>query len=275
MRLNLGCRLGYRLYAPTPMILLLNTHYSRASDLERPDLLTVTPSVPIAHYRDGFGNWCARLVAPEGQVTVSTNGIIRDDGRPDPAVPGAAQLPVESLPSEVIRYLLPSRFCDSDLLLDFAWSNFGNGPTGWQRVQAVSDFVHRSVSFNYGLARPTRTAADTLREGVGVCRDFTHLGIALCRALNIPARYCTGYISDMDQPLPHSEMDFCAWMEVYLDGAWHTFDPRNNVPRVGRVLVARGFDAADVPLTHTFGRHDLTEFKVWIDPIGDEDTAAA
>lgn len=271
MRLKLGCRLSYRLQAPTPMIVLLNTHYSRASDLERPDLLTVEPSVPIESYRDAFGNWCTRLVAPAGQFTVATDGIIRDSGLPDPVQSDAAQQPVETLPTDVIQYLLPSRFCDSDLLMDFAWSTFGNGPTGWQRVQAVCDFVHNAVTFNYGLARPTRTATDTLRESVGVCRDFTHLGIALCRALNIPTRYCTGYISDVGVPLPHDDMDFCAWMEVYLDGAWWTFDPRNNQPRFGRVLVAHGRDAADVPLTHTFGFHELTEFKVWIDPLDDDD----
>ncbi len=267
LRLNIGCRLSYRLFAPTPMILLLNVHYSRASDLEQPDLLTVDPVVPIEAYRDGFGNWCTRLVAPEGLFTVSTDGVIRVDGLPDPVDTNAVQMPVEHLPSDVMSYLLPSRYCESDMLMDFAWSTFGNGPTGWQRVQAVCDFVHNSVRFSYPDARPTRTAAETLREGVGVCRDFTHLAVALCRALNIPTRYCTGYISDVGMPLPYDEQDFCAWMQCYLDGRWWTFDPRNNRPRAGRVLIAEGRDAADVPLTHTFGRHDLTEFKVWVNAL--------
>ncbi len=269
MRLRLGCRLGYRLLAPTPMILLLNVHYSRASDLERPDLLTIDPVVPIESYRDGFGNWCNRLTAPEGPFTVSTDGIIRDAGLPDPTGVTAAQQPVELLPSEVIAYLLPSRFCETDLLLETAWSTFGHGPTGWQRVQAVCDFVHDAVTFSYEQARSTRTAAEALRERVGVCRDYAHLAIAFCRGLNIPARYCTGYVSDVGQAPPHPPMDFAAWIEVYLDGSWWTFDPRNNDTRLGRILIARGRDAADVPLTHSFGRHELTEFTVWIDKVED------
>ena len=269
MRLRLGCRLGYRLPAPTPMILLLNVHYSRASDLERPDLLIVDPVVPIESYRDGFGNWCSRLTAPAGLFTVSTDGNIRDAGLPDPANVTATQLPVERLPSEVIGYLLPSRFCESDLLSEMAWGTFGQGPTGWQRVQAVCNFVHQAVAFDYGQARATRTAAEALRERVGVCRDYAHAAIALCRALNIPARYCTGYGSDVGQQPPYPPMDFAAWMEVYLEGGWWTFDPRNNDMRLGRVLIARGRDAADVPLTHTFGKHELTEFSVWLDQVGD------
>lgn len=221
-------------------------------------------------YRDGFGNWCTRLVAPAGAFTVSTEGILRDTGLSDPVDTSAEQYPVERLPSDVLEYLLPSRYCESDLLSDFAWDRFGDGPTGWARVQAVCDFVHDHVHFDYAKARPTRTAAQALEERTGVCRDFTHLAIAICRALNIPTRYCTGYVSDVGQPPPHAPMDFAAWMEVWLGGRWWTFDPRNNDTRHGRVLMARGCDAADVPLTYSFGHHELTQFAVWIDEIPDE-----
>lgn len=265
MRLRLGCRLSFQLAAPTPMILLLNVHYSRASDLERPDLLVTDPGVPIESYRDGFGNWCSRLLAPAGRMTVMTDGVIRDSGLSDPADFSAIQHPVQDLPSDALTFLLPSRYCETDVLADFAWNKFGQGPTGWQRVQAVCDFVHNHVRFGYAHSRPTRTAVETLNEGVGVCRDFTHLAVALCRCLNIPTRYCTGYVSDVGLPPPYAAMDFAAWMEVYLGGRWWTFDPRNNAMRMGRVLIARGRDAADVPLTHSFGRHELTGFEVWID----------
>lgn len=267
MRMRLGCRLSFELPAPTPMILLLNVHYSRASDLEQPDLLVSDPPVTIEAYRDGFGNWCSRLVAPAGMMTVSTYGVIRDAGLADPVNVLAAQHPVEQIPSDALTYLLPSRYCESDVLSDFAWKRFSHEPGGWPRVQAVCDFVHNHVRFGYEHSRATRTAVETLNEGVGVCRDYAHLAVALCRCLNIPARYCTGYISDIGQPPPYPPMDFAAWMEVYLGSAWWVFDPRNNDTRFGRVLIARGRDAADVPLTHSFGRHELKGFEVWIDKV--------
>ncbi|HMB76768.1 MAG TPA: transglutaminase family protein [Kiloniellaceae bacterium] len=247
MRLRLGCRLSFQLPAPTPMILLLNVHYSRASDLERPDLLVTDPPVAIDAYRDDFGNWCNRLVAPAGPMTVSTDGTIRDAGLSDPVEVAAVQHPVEQIPSDALIYLLPSRYCETDVLSDFAWGRFNQGPQGWPRVQAICNFVHNHVRFGYEHSRPTRTAVETLNEGIGVCRDYTHLAIALCRCLNIPARYCTGYVSDIGQPPPYPPMDFAAWMEVYLGGRWWVFDPRNNDIRYGRVLIARGRDAADVP----------------------------
>lgn len=267
IRLELGCRLTFELPAPTPMILLLNVHYSRASDLERPDLLVTDPAVPVESYRDMFGNWCSRLMAPAGQLTVSTDGVIRDAGLSDPVNLHAKTLPVERLPGEKIAFLLPSRYCETDVLSDFAWSQFSQLPRGWEQVQAICDWVHNHVRFDYEQSRPTRTAVETLNEAVGVCRDFTHLAITLCRCLNIPARYCTGYVSDVGQSPPFPPMDFAAWMEVYLDGVWWTFDPRNNDTRFGRVLIAHGRDAADVPLTHSFGKHELKGFEVWIDEV--------
>jgi transglutaminase-like putative cysteine protease len=202
-----------------------------------------------------------------GDTRITNDTLINDSGEPDPYVPDAQQFPVQTLPEETLVYLLGSRYCETDILANEAWRLFGNGPTGWQRVQAVCDFVHNSVRFSYLDARATRTAAETLHEGIGVCRDFAHLAVALCRALNIPTRYCTGYISDLGMPLPYDDQDFAAWMEVYLDGRWWTFDPRNNTRRAGRVLIAQGRDAADVPLTHTFGQHELAEFKVWVNQL--------
>jgi transglutaminase-like putative cysteine protease len=249
------------------MIAMLNVHYSRFGDLERADYLVTSPSVPLESYRDGFGNWCTRLVAPEGDFSLSTDGIFRDTGRPDPVFPDAKQHAIQDLPFETLMFLQGSRYCDTDLLSEEAWRLFETTEPGWSRVQAICDFVHRHVRFDYMQAKATRSASQTMAERQGVCRDFTHLAIALCRCMNIPARYCTGYLSDIGEPLPHPPGDFAAWMEVFLSGEWRMFDPRNNKPRFARILIARGRDAADVPLTQTFGDNILTEFKVWTDEL--------
>jgi len=267
LRLRFGCSLEFELTQPTPMIILLNVHHSRASDLEQPDFLTTSPSAPVDSYRDGFGNWCSRLVAPPGRFLLGTDGVIRDNRVADPVAPNAVQHPIEMLPSDVLAFLLPSRFCESDLVAETAWSLFSKSPSGWPLVQAICDHVHQSIAFGYADSRSTRTAYQTLTDKRGVCRDFAHLAIAFCRAMNVPARYCTGYISDVGQAPPYGPMDFAAWIEVFLGGAWWVFDPRNNTPRVGRVLIARGRDAADVPLTHSFGVNTLTNFNVWIAPV--------
>jgi transglutaminase-like putative cysteine protease len=267
MRIRLGCELTYDLPAPTPMIVMLNVHYSRVGDLEHPDHLVARPAVPITSYRDSYGNWCCRMVGPQGSFQIGTDAVIADTGAPDPVVPDAFEHAVEDLPSEALLFLLPSRYCETDRLSDEAWRLFGQTPPGWSRVQAICDFVNNHVTFGYEHSRPTRTAAETYDEGRGVCRDFAHLAIAFCRALNIPTRYCTGYVSDIGLPPPYAPMDFAAWMEVWLGGRWHTFDPRNNAPRIGRILIARGRDAADVPLTHTFGPNTLTGFRVWTDEL--------
>lgn len=269
MRIHLGCELTYEFVNPTPMIINLNVHYSRAAQLERPDHLVTYPAVPVTSYRDVFGNWCNRLVATAGTFTLKTDGIIHDYGTSDPVAPGAVQHKIEDLPADTLQYLLGSRYCETDLLSEEAWRLFGDAPTGWGRVQAICDFVHNHVHFDYMQARATRTAAETYRERVGVCRDYTHLAVAFCRAMNIPTRYCTGYISDINLEPPHGEMDFAAWLEVYLGGQWWTFDARNNAPRWGRILIAQGRDASDVPLSHTFGPNVLTGFKVWCDTARD------
>ena len=267
MRIRLGCELVFEFTYPTPMIMMLNVHYSRSADLERPDLITTDPPVPIEGFRDGFGNWCTRVLARPGRFAVTVDSVIRDRGDWDPVVPGAAQHPVEDLPTDTLGFLLASRYCESDVLSDEAWHLFGNTVPGWGRVQAIVDFVHRHIGFDYQQASDTRTAAQVYAEKRGVCRDYAHLAVAFCRAMNIPARYCTGYISDIGLVPPFGPGDFAAWMEVYLGGRWHVFDPRNNAPRKGRVLMAYGRDAADVSLTHTFGPNRLTGFRVWTDEI--------
>jgi transglutaminase-like putative cysteine protease len=265
MQIQVGYELVYEFPQPTPMMLALNVHYSRASDIVVPDHMHIVPSVPISSYRDGFGNWCNRIVAPQGRVRISARGLVNDRGAPDPIVLDAQQHPVEQLPEEVLVFLLGSRYCETDRLSETAWKSFATGPTGWARVQAICDFVHRHIEFGYEHASPTRTACEAFSGRRGVCRDFAHLAITLCRCLNIPARYCTGYLGDIGLPPPYAPMDFAAWFEAYLGGQWHTFDPRNNTPRIGRVLIARGRDAADVAITTTFGPNKLESFRVWTD----------
>jgi transglutaminase-like putative cysteine protease len=263
MRIHVGCELVFDFPQTTPLIATLNVNFSRASDLERPDYLITKPAVPVRGYRDSFGNWCNRLVAPVGRFTLGTDTVVRDPGAPEPPDLNALQHQVQDLPAETVLFLLGSRYCETDRLTEEAWRLFGHTPLGWQRVQAICDFVHNHITFGYEHANPTRTAADAYAQKTGVCRDFAHLALTFCRCLNIPARYCTGYISDIGLPPPYAPMDFAAWIEVYLGGRWHAFDPRNNAPRVGRILIASGRDAADVPLTHIFGPGTLTSFKVW------------
>jgi transglutaminase-like putative cysteine protease len=263
MQIRVGYELLYECPQPTPMLLSLHIHFTRASDIVVPDHLITRPSIPITAYRDNFGNWCSRIVAPQGELRLSTDAIVNDTGARDPIVASAQQHPVQDLPEETLVFLLGSRYCETDLLSEVAWGLFHTAPTGWGRVQAICDFVHGHIRFGYEHARPTKTAWEAFNERVGVCRDFTHLAVAFCRCMNIPARYCTGYLSDIGQPPPYSPMDFAAWFEVYLGGHWHTFDARNNSPRIGRILIARGRDAADVALTNTFGPNTLKGFKVW------------
>jgi transglutaminase-like putative cysteine protease len=262
MQIRVGYELIYDCPQPTPMILTLNVHYTRASDLVVPDYLTTDPSVPITTYRDGFGNWCTRIVAPQGRIRIASTAVVRDTGLPDEVGPSAAQHPVQDLPEETLVFLLGSRYCETDHLSQIAWNLFERSPTGWGRVQAICDFVHHHIAFGYHHARPTRTAWEVFNEGIGVCRDYAHLAVAFCRCMNIPARYCTGYLSDIGVPPPHGPMDFAGWFEAYLGGRWYTFDPRNNMPRIGRVLIARGRDAADVAISNTFGPNTLVGFTV-------------
>ena len=267
MQIRVGFEMVYRCPQPTPMILTLSIHYSRVSDLLRPDHLVTSPSVPVSAYRDLFGNWCSRLVAPKGRFVLSTDALINDSGAPDVVAPSVTQTSIDHLPESTLVYLLGSRYCETDQLSDIAWKRFSSGPTGWARVQAICDFVHRHIEFGYKHARSTRTALEAYKEGSGVCRDYAHLAVAFCRCMNIPARYCTGYLGDIGTPPPHGPMDFAAWFEAYLGDRWYTFDARNNTPRIGRVLIARGRDACDVALSSTFGPSRLEGFKVWTDEV--------
>jgi transglutaminase-like putative cysteine protease len=268
MQIRVGYELVYRCPQPTPMILTLNVHHSRVSDLVSPDILVVQPSVPVVAYRDSFGNWCSRIVAPAGQMRLTSDVIVNDSGQPDVVAPWAKQLPLQHLPEESLLFLLGSRYCETDLLSETAWRLFGSGPSGWARVQAICDFVHKHIQFGYEHASATKTAFQVYGERKGVCRDYAHLAVTFCRCLNIPARYCTGYLGDIGLPPPYAPMDFAGWFEAYLEGGWYTFDPRNNAPRIGRILIARGRDAADVAISTSFGPNTLETFRVWTDEVG-------
>ena len=273
MQIRVGYEFIYNFPQTTPMILTVNIHYSRVSDIVAPDHLTTSPSVPFTAYRDGFGNWCSRIVASPGRFGISSSGVVRDTGSPDVLVPSAQPHAVQDLPQETLVFLLGSRYCETDLLSPLAWKLFAGAPRGWPLVQDICDYVHNRITFNYQTARPTRTAWEAYNERSGVCRDFALLAIALCRAMNIPSRYCTGYLGDTGTLPPYGVPDFAAWMEVYLGGGWHIFDPRNNVPRIGRVLIARGRDAADVAIVTTFGPNTLESFRVWTGEVEEGNTA--
>ena len=267
MRIKLGYELIYDCPHPLPMVLMLSVHESRRKDLASADQPIAIPAVPIRAYRDSFGNICHRLVAPVGRLTLSAEAVVSDTGKADEIALSAPQHRVEDLPDDALVFLLASRYCDTDRLMQEAWQQFEHAPMGWGRVQAICDFVHRRIVFNYEHASPHRTASEAFNERRGVCRDYAHLAIAMCRCMNIPARYCTGYLTDIGIPPPYGVMDFAAWFEAYLDGRWYTFDPRNNMARIGRILIARGRDAADVAITTTFGANTLTGFTVVADEI--------
>jgi transglutaminase-like putative cysteine protease len=267
MLIRIGYELVYECPQPTPMILSLNVHFTRVSDLVVPDHLITEPPVPLTAYRDSYGNWCSRLVAPAGMLKLSTNAVIRDHGQPEVQAWQARQTPVPELPDETLLFLLGSRYCETDRLTEMAWQLFAQTPQGWGRVQAICDYVNQHISFGYQHARRTKTAWEAFQERTGVCRDYAHLAITFCRCMNIPARYCTGYLGDIGIPPPYGEMDFAGWFEAYLDGQWYTFDARNNTPRIGRVLIARGRDAADVAISSTFGPNTLKSFLVRTDEV--------
>jgi transglutaminase-like putative cysteine protease len=267
MQIRAGYELVYDCPQPTPMLLMLSVHPSRSGDLLTPHEMSFDPPVDATHYRDGFNNVCTRIVAPAGRLKISSEFIVGDPGTPDVVVPEAEQHPVQELPDETLVYLLGSRYCETDRLSETAWSLFANAPRGWGRVQAICDYVHERVTFGYQFARPTKTAWEVFMERQGVCRDFAHLAVAFCRCMNIPARYCTGYLGDIGIEAVDEPMDFSAWFEVYLGGHWHTFDARHNKPRIGRILMGRGRDASDVAISTTFGPCILSSFRVITDEL--------
>ena len=267
MLIRCGYDISFEADAPVPMLALLSIHPSRNQDLRTPHRITVAPDVPIYDFIDGFGNVCTRVTVPRGGLDLSCDFVIEDSGELDALAVDAPELPVASLPDEVLVYLLASRYCETDRLVNLAWNLFENTAPGWARVQAITEYTHQRVEFGYHHARPTRTAWDAHDERRGVCRDFAHLAIALCRCMNIPARYCTGYLGDIGVPPVNAPMDFSAWFEAYLGGQWYTFDARHNRRRIGRVLMARGRDAADAALTTTFGPVTLARFEVHTDEV--------
>ncbi|TYC66412.1 transglutaminase family protein [Stappia sp. BW2] len=244
------------------MLLALSVHSDFAGRVIGSDHVRNISIPNIREYTDGYGNRITRVIAPTGVSTFWSDCIVEVDGQPDEVHPAASQIPLQDLPNETLTYLFASRYCDSDLMGEFAWKTFGQTKEGWSRVQAICDFVHSQVTFGYNFGRPDKTAANVLKEKTGVCRDFAQLAISLCRAMGIPARYTSGYLGDIGVADTGFD-DFCAWFEVYLDGRWYTFDARYNVPRVGRVLMVRGHDAADVAMVTSFGAYELTSFRVW------------
>jgi transglutaminase-like putative cysteine protease len=269
VKIRAGYELVYDCPQATPMILQLSIHPSRMADLLSADRIQFNPPLPANTYHDAFGNFCHVITAPPGRLAISTDFLIRNTDELDEVAPQAEQHPMQVLPVEALVYLLGSRYCETDRLSNTAWSLFGHLPKGWPLVQAICDYVHNHIKFGYEHADPTMSAWEVYNKKRGVCRDYAHLAIAFCRCMNIPARYCTGYLGDMGTPLPHAAGDFAGWFEAFLGGRWYTFDPRNNVPRLGRILMARGRDATDVAIVTSFGPNTLVSFKVITDQVDD------
>ena len=269
MYIRVGFDIEFFVPSPTPMLLALNLHPSRFPTVVKPEALQIEPYTQLWCYNDCFGNLCSRVMAPSGRIRLTNDAIVSDSGEYDPVDYSAIQHPVEDLPPDTLQFLMASRYCEVDLLGDLAWQLFSNTTPGWSRVQAICDYVHNRLRFNYKTARTTRTALEAHNEQQGVCRDFTHLAITFCRCMNIPARYATGYLGDIGVPHDPNPMDFSAWFEVFLSGRWWTFDARHNKQRIGRVLMARGRDAVDVALTTAFGVANLQKFHIWTDEVKD------
>jgi transglutaminase-like putative cysteine protease len=267
MLIRAGYDIRFETDAPTAMLALLSVHPSRNRDLQTRHRIVATPDVPMYNYEDSYGNICSRLTIPAGGVTLSTDFTVEDNGAPDVRPPDGPATPVEQLPDDILVYLLASRFCETDRLMQVAWGQFGHIQSNRDRVEAIVAFAHNHITFGYEHARPDKTAWDGYCERLGVCRDYAHLAITLCRCMNIPARYCTGYLGDIGIPPVDAPMDFSAWFDVYIEGEWYTYDARHQVPRIGRILMARGRDATDTALTTAFGPAILTSFAVHTDEV--------
>lgn len=274
VQIRAGYDIAFQCYQETPMTLMLSIDPSRSKDLVTSDAIHFSQDVQARNYLDMFGNTCTRIIAPPGLLEITNDFVINDSGLPDEVAPDARQMPINDLPDDVLVYLLGSRYCDTQKLSNLAWSMFGGTTGGWQRVQAIVDYAHERISFGYHHARCDRTASEGHDERVGVCRDYAHLAVTLCRCMNIPARYCTGYLGDIGVPIDPAPMDFSAWFEVYLDGKWYTFDARHNHPRIGRIVMARGRDAADVAISTSFGTAQLAKFVVITDELPSEQALA-
>jgi transglutaminase-like putative cysteine protease len=275
MHVRYGFNLALDLAQPTTILTMVDVHSDCRHAVVGETEFELSPAVPAARFTDRDGNVMRRVSGRAGSLSLRLEGVFRTDGRKDDVDRTADAWAISELPPDALPYLRPSRYCETELLSDLAWQSFGAIPGGWAKVQAVCDFVHDRLTFGYPHARPTRTASEALAEGVGVCRDFTHLAIALCRCLNIPARYCNGYLGDIGVPPDPAPMDFNAWFEAFLGGRWFTFDARHNQPRIGRILISRGRDAADVPMLTTFGSHALTRFKIITEEVEEGAALAA
>ncbi len=273
MLIRTGFDIRFETEGPVPMLALLNVRPERRSDLRTPEVLRSDPEIPLRQFRDPFGNVCTRLVLPRGGATLSADFVIEDSGAPDPVVPGAVQHPIDDLPDDVLLYLMSSRYCEVSQLGEEGWRIVQGCASGWERVQAIVDAAHDRLEFDYMKASTERTARSAFDEGFGVCRDFAHLAITLCRAVNIPARYCTGYLGDIGIDPIDAPMDFSAWFEAYIGGCWYSFDARHNTPRIARIVMARGRDATDTAITTAFGRAELARFEVHTDEVATTDLA--
>lgn len=262
MKIRIGYEIGFSVPQPTPMVLMLSVRPELSGLLSQPDLVNSSSGLTVFKYLDLYGNQCSRVTLQPGSTTLWTDTTIIDSGLPDTFEPNAPQNEIQDLPPGVLHFLLASRYCETEALSEFAWQNFGHILGGWQKVQAIVDYVHRHLTFGYGYARNTRTAYQAWQERVGVCRDFAHLALTLCRCVNIPARYCTGYLGDIGVPVNPAPMDFSGWFEVYLGTKWYAFDARHNEPRIGRIQMAHGRDAADVAISTAFGPNILEKFNV-------------
>jgi transglutaminase-like putative cysteine protease len=267
MLIHIGYELLFDVPSPAPTLLKLYLHPSAMPEVRKAERLQVEPHTPVEEFIDSFGNHVGRLILPAGRVRLWNEAIVEDSGQPDVVNLGAQRHEVQNLPLEVLPYLLSSRYCEVDLLSETAWKLFGKISPGWAQVQAVCDWVHTYIQFGYAYARPTKTAYEVYMERTGVCRDFAHLAITLCRSLNIPARCVAGYLGDIGVPEQPFPMDFSAWFEVYLNDQWYTFDARHNTPRIGRIVMARGRDAVDTAFTTSFGQVNLEKFTVWTDEV--------
>ncbi len=267
MQIRLGYDMRFDIPSPVTMVAMLHVYPPRAVDLLEPDVMQITPNIPVEHYLDDFGNKCSRFLAPAGELKLYGSTLINDSGEPDAVDYSAQEVPPNQLPPDVLKYLLSSRYCEVDRLSGAALDLFGHIPPGYGRVVEICKWVNSKVIFGYQFARPTKTALDVFTERLGVCRDYQHLAVTFCRALNIPARYVTGYLGDIRIQLPPAPMDFSAWFEAYIGGRWWSFDARHVQPRVGRVLMAVGRDASDVAITTSFGAANLKYFAVVSDEV--------
>jgi transglutaminase-like putative cysteine protease len=267
MMIRAGYDIEFQTDVPTAMLAMLTVHPSRQKDLLTPQRIGIVPDIPAYDYQDKFGNICTRLTIPAGGIALASDFVIEDSGQEDERAPDVLPTPVETLPDDILIFLLGSRYCETDRLMDVAWAQFGHIVSARDKIEAIVAFVHRHIRFDYAQARPDKSAWDAYQEQAGVCRDFAHLAITLCRCMNLPARYSTGYLGDIGIPPVDSPMDFSAWFDVFVDGAWYTYDARHNRPRIGRILMARGRDAADTALTTAFGPATLSSFRVHTDEV--------